>query len=103
MMNNIFVIILRYIMPLEHIDAHRADHLKFLDQQYESDIFIASGRQEPCSGGVILARADNRAALENILSQDPYFVHRLAEYQIYEFTPTKYNNAFEHVLRDTLE
>lgn len=97
-MKNIFVVILRYIVPIEEIDLHRPAHLAFLDNLYAQGVFITSGTQQPRSGGIMIAKADNRAALKQLLNDDPFFQHNLAEYQIFEFTPTRYSEQFKTIL-----
>ncbi|MGE4350260.1 MAG: YciI family protein [Candidatus Berkiella sp.] len=97
-MKNIFVVILRYIVPIESIDAHRPAHLSFLDDLYAKNVFITSGTQNPRSGGIMLAKAESRAALKAILAEDPFNIHHLAEYQIIEFTPTRYSEKFKAIL-----
>lgn len=97
-MKNIFVVILRYIVPIETIDLHRQAHLSFLDNLYTLGIFITSGTQQPRSGGIMLAKSDSRAALKDILKDDPFYQHNLAEYQIFEFTPTRYSDQFKAIL-----
>ena len=97
-MQNLFVVILRYLVPSEAVEPHRKSHIEFLNQYYDSGLFVASGRQVPGNGGIILAKSDNRKALEEILQQDPFSIHRLAEYQIFEFTPSRHSEAFKAVL-----
>ena len=46
-------------------------------------------------GGIILARAPSRRALERILSEDPFALADLARYEITEFTPTMTAAAFD--------
>ncbi len=96
----LFVVILNYIVPLEKIDAHREQHLQFLDHYYAEGVFIASGAQVPRVGGVILAKASSKEDLEKILSNDPFFVNKLAEYKIYEFVATKHSESFFKVLAE---
>jgi uncharacterized protein YciI len=88
-MKNLFVILLKYIAPLDVIDSYRADHLKFLDRYYEKGVFIISGPQNPRTGGVIFARCSDKASLEKICSEDPFALRKLATYEIIEFNPTK--------------
>lgn len=83
-----FVVIVHYIQPLSEIDARLEEHVAYLKRQYQAGVFVASGRQVPRSGGVILARAANRQALRAVLEQDPFSQHGLAEYQVIEFTPS---------------
>ena len=95
MPSKIFVVILRYLVPPEIIDEKRPAHVIFLDRYYQEGVFFASGAQTPRTGGVILARAQNRESLLHILHQDPFHQEGCAEYQIFEFTPTKYSETFK--------
>lgn len=83
-----FVIVLTYMEPLDVVDRYLAAHVEYLKKQYETGIFIASGRRIPRTGGVILARAESRQALQEILGQDPFCVHGVAEYEVVEFSPS---------------
>lgn len=83
-----FVIVLKYIEPLEVVDRHLAAHVEYLKKQYETGVFIASGRRIPRTGGVILARAGSCNELQEILRLDPFFVHGVAEYEVIEFSPS---------------
>jgi uncharacterized protein YciI len=84
-----FLVLVNYVKPISEIDAHLADHVRFLDAGYAEGLFLASGPQIPRTGGVILARAASRAALEAALAKDPFAVHNLARYDIVEFVPVK--------------
>lgn len=83
-----FVVLLTYTAPLGQVDVHLAAHREFLASNYAAGVFLLSGRKEPRDGGVILAQAESRQALEAVLAQDPFRVHGVASYQIVEFTPT---------------
>lgn len=76
------------------MDAYIPEHIAFLDKYYDLGHFIVSGRKEPRTGGIILAKAETREALERILSEDPFAKANLAEYEIIEFLPTKMAEAF---------
>lgn len=86
-----FVIILSYIKPIEVIDALRPKHLEFLDTYFKKNVFIASGRQTPLKGGVILANAKSRSEIEQIITEDPFYTEQVATFEIIEFTPSKVN------------
>lgn len=83
-----FVVLVTYKQPLDVVDAHLAAHVEFLKRQYGEGCFIASGRRVPRTGGVILARATSREALQDVLRQDPFLVNGVADYEVIEFTPT---------------
>ena len=94
-----FVVILRYIAPLETIDAFRQDHVAFLDRFYGAGVFLMSGAQVPRQGGVILARCESKEKLEEILEEDPFLIHDLATYEVIAFTPTKWHEVVGGVFR----
>jgi uncharacterized protein YciI len=80
-----FVIELSYKVDLARIDAHMAAHVVFLKKYYASGNFLLSGRKIPRDGGIILAVAGNRAQIETIIEEDPFFQHGLADFRIIEF------------------
>lgn len=93
-----FVTILRYLKPLSEIDVFVEEHGQFLQRHYDAGDFIVSGVQVPRNGGVILVRAENRDAVLDIMSEDPFFKNKLAEYQVIEFSPSRYAKGFEQWL-----
>ncbi|MDO4643442.1 MAG: YciI family protein [Cardiobacteriaceae bacterium] len=84
-----FVIDIRYTAGLDEIERHLAGHREYLDHYYAEGIFLLSGRKEPRSGGVIIAHATNRAEIEKIVSEDPFYQAKIGEYSITEFIPSK--------------
>lgn len=83
-----FIISLTYTQSLESIDQHLEAHVAFLKEQYAKGLFIASGRKVPRSGGVILAVSDSKEMIEQTITQDPFYIHALADYEITEFVPS---------------
>ena len=85
-----FIAILTYKKPLEEVDRFLQAHRDYLAEHYAAGDFIASGPQNPRIGGVIMIKADNRVAVDTIISQDPFNINGIADYQIVEFTPTMF-------------
>lgn len=83
-----FIAILTYKKPLCEVDKFLQAHRDYLARHYAAGDFIASGPQSPRVGGVILIKAADSVAVNTILSQDPFHIHQIAEYQVVEFTPT---------------
>ncbi|MEZ3577147.1 MAG: YciI family protein [Muribaculaceae bacterium] len=83
-----FIAILTYKKPLEEVDRFLQAHREYLAVHYAAGDFIASGPQTPRIGGVIMIKAENRAAVDAIIAQDPFNINGIADYQIVEFTPT---------------
>ena len=59
-----FVLLLTYVKPLAEVDALMREHVAWLDEHYASGRFVVSGRRIPRTGGVIVARGDDRAEME---------------------------------------
>lgn len=85
-----FIAILSYKKPLEDVDRFLQAHREYLAKHYAAGDFIASGPQTPRTGGVIIIKAENRAAVDSIIAQDPFNINGIADYQIVEFTPTMF-------------
>ncbi len=84
-----FIITLRYKVSLEKITQHREQHLTYLDLFYKSGHLIMSGRQNPPTGGVIIANFDSINEVDDFVVNDPFCIQGLAEYDIINFMPTK--------------
>lgn len=85
-----FIAILAYKKPLSVVDKYLQAHRDYLAEHYAAGDFIASGPQNPRIGGVIMIKATNRDAVNAIISQDPFNLNGIADYQIVEFTPTMF-------------
>jgi len=93
-----FIVSLTYICDLSEIDRFLEEHISYLKKHYELGNFIASGRKNPRTGGVILAQVNSKASLSKILGEDPFHRERLAEYNIQEFIPTMAAKGLESLL-----
>lgn len=98
-----FIISLHYIVPLEQLDEHMAEHVKFLNTYYKQNIFLTSGRKVPRTGGIILARAASKEVLETIMSEDPFCKHGLAEVTVTEFLNSQMHPAFKKMMKDNFK
>ena len=81
-----FVIELVYEKEVEEIDKHLAVHIKFLEENHEKGIFIASGPKVPRTGGIILADLDSRENLEKLMKEDPFVKNEVCSCIITEFS-----------------
>jgi uncharacterized protein YciI len=75
------------VAELSDVDRHVDAHLAFIRRNYDAGHFLISGRKEPRTGGVIIARGD-RNEIEAVLDADPFKQSGVAEYTITEFLPT---------------
>jgi uncharacterized protein YciI len=88
---SLFVISLRYLVSLKKIDEAMQKHVVFLDKYFAAGVFLVAGRQVPRTGGVIIARAKDRTAVERIMQVDPFIKSKLATVDIVEFKASKTN------------
>jgi uncharacterized protein YciI len=80
-----FVLLLTYTKPLEEVDALMRDHMKWVNEQYAAGRFVVSGRQVPRTGGVILARGDDRDEIDAIAAADPFVKSGVATVDVIQF------------------
>lgn len=98
-----FIISLHYTAPLEQLDAHMAAHVTFLNRYYQQHIFLTSGRKVPRTGGIILARAESKEQLEQIMTEDPFCKNGLAEVTITEFLNSQMHPAFKKMMKENFD
>ena len=90
-----FVAVLTYVRPLKEIDALMHEHVAFLEKQYDAGLLIASGRQVPRTGGVILIRSADLERVRAVLSEDPFVVAGAATFELIEFKPSRMHKDFK--------
>lgn len=88
-----FMIEVSYRVPLERVlesaPAHRAHIRSGIDQ----GLILCAGPQVPRTGGLIVARADSQATLEDFFAVDPYVREGLADYRYLRFEPLYHDAA----------
>ncbi|MDF2859718.1 MAG: cyclohydrolase [Neobacillus sp.] len=90
--------ILTYVKPIQEVEKYLQQHNSYLDNYYNEKKFIASGRRNPRTGGVILMDATLEEAQE-IAKHDPFLIHEVAEYSFIEFLPSKCAPEFANLLK----
>lgn len=94
-----FIIDLTYIVSLEKLDLHMRDHVKYLQKYYKKNVFVASGRKVPRTGGIILALANSKDEVDGIIHEDPFYIHRLAEFEVTEFLTSQHHPDLRSLLK----
>jgi len=92
--HNIFVVDLHYLVPFAQIEPLIDAHMGFLENHYAQGHFLASGRKEPRTGGVILAIATKKSDVETWIKDDPFHQAEVASYTITEFVPGMLADCF---------
>lgn len=65
---------------------HRAWFMKHFQ---EGNFLIVGPYKDWAASGIMLAQAESREALEEILKEDVYYADKLALYNVHEFIPAK--------------
>lgn len=84
------VAVIRYRRPLDEVLVHQEEHRAYLRGLHERGILLASGPQEPRSGGVLLLRVsddEGLAALDAVRDGDPYTRAGVAQYELIPWQP----------------
>jgi|SRR6185295_16306439 len=94
-----FIVLVNYKKPLEIVDQYLAAHRNFLEEGYSKNYFLVSGPRNPRDGGVIISLLDNRDQLNEIIKQDPFYINSIADFNIIEFLPVKFNSALSQFFK----
>lgn len=94
-----FIVQLTYITPISEVDKYLQAHRSFLDYHYKQGLLIASGPMKPRTGGIIIAATNDRAFLESVFKEDPYYLAEIAEYQFIEFTPVMHRDELKDLIQ----
>lgn len=86
-----FILKVNYKKPLADVERHLAAHRQYLDKLYSAGMLVASGPQEPRTGGVILCNAKSLAQAEEVYRNDPFYINGIADYELTHFHVTKHN------------
>lgn len=91
------LILLDYVAPLDAVDAQMKAHVGWLDEGFAAGVFVVAGRQDPRTGGVILARG-KRAEAEALAASDPFVTSGVAEARVIAFNASLADPAFSALL-----
>ena len=94
-----YIIDLNYIVPLDQLDAHMTDHVKYLHKYYKQNKFVASCRKVPRTGGIILCLAASKEEVDQIISEDPFYVYKLADFNVTEFQTSQMHPKLKPLLK----
>lgn len=97
-MKQVFVCLVHYLKPLEEVSARLEEHRAYLRQGYERGILLASGPRTPKDGGIIIGLFESKAQAVAFSESDPYTLHNLARYEIYEFEPVLHHEILKGLL-----
>jgi uncharacterized protein YciI len=93
-----FVLLARYTRPAEEVDRNLEAHKAWIVRQFEEGRFVATAREVPLIGGLILANATDADELRKVIADDPFVTSGCAEYEIREFAPVRVAEGLETLL-----
>ena len=96
-----FIIQLTYKTPINEVDKYMQAHREFLAYYYKQGLLLASGPLKPRTGGIIIATTNDKAYLEEVFKQDPYYLAEIADYEFIEFTPVLHSDELKERLLKT--
>jgi uncharacterized protein YciI len=80
-----------HLVPFEELAELLPEHRAFLQKGYDAGFFLCSGPQIPARGGFLLARAESRAKLDEILADEPFTKAKKMRFsRITEFNPVQH-------------
>ena len=86
-----FVLLLKYKVPIEQVESVTPAHREFLEQGYRAEKLIVSGPRVPRTGGIIVARVKTREEVAALIQEDPFFKEGIADYEVVEFQAVKFH------------
>jgi uncharacterized protein YciI len=84
-----YLMISKYLAPLEQLDEARPEHARYLDGLEKAGYVVTAGRQEPPVGGVIVFDVDTEEEARTLIADDPYVKRGLAVYEPYGWAPSR--------------
>jgi uncharacterized protein YciI len=94
----VFLLLLTYVKPLAEVDALMRKHVGWLDEHYAAGRFLVSGRRIPRTGGVIVARGEDRAEIEALAATDPFVRGGVATCEVIEFRASQKAPGLDRLL-----
>jgi uncharacterized protein YciI len=78
------LILVEYGPSIEAVDAQLKDHVAWLEKGFAEGVFLVAGRQDPRTGGVIVARG-RKAEAEALAATDPFVISGVATARVIQF------------------
>jgi uncharacterized protein YciI len=95
----VFVLLARYKVPAEEIDAMLDEHKAWISRHQEAGRILMTARQVPLTGGLILAQGASADEMREMIAEDPFHASGAAEYEVLEFQPARVTEGMEELLR----
>ncbi|MBR7958091.1 hypothetical protein KDW78_29825 [Burkholderia cenocepacia] len=90
----LFAIKLDYIRPTQEVHAHLESHKAWLVKHVQAGSILFAGPLQGEAAGFLLAYADHRRDIEQMIAEDPFDMLGLATFDIQCCEPALRANAF---------
>jgi uncharacterized protein YciI len=86
-----------HLVPFEQRDPKLiAAHRDFLQKGYDAGHFLVSGPSIPPTGGILIARAESREDLNQLLADEPFCKAKVMRFsKIIEFNPVQHQSILK--------
>ncbi|MCF6765623.1 YciI family protein [Thiotrichales bacterium 19S3-7] len=74
------------------LNEHRAYLRSFLTN---NGLLLAAGPKTPRTGGILIAKGE-RSEIDQMIQNDPYHIHQVAEYKVTAFDPLTRQEFLSH-------
>jgi uncharacterized protein YciI len=93
-----YILFINFTKSLQDAQPVFPAHLGFIDAHIKTGKFILSGGLTGKPAGVVLANINNGDELKALLAEDPFVLEQVAEYEIIEFTPSRYHESLASLI-----
>lgn len=90
----LFAITLRYVRPKNEVEAHLDTHRQWLAAEIKAGRVLVAAPLSSGDGGFLLAVADVRDDIDEMLARDSFHVHGVASFEVAAFEPALRSAAF---------
>lgn len=91
-----YIVYLKYTRPVEEVEAVLDAHVIWLNKYFDAGVFIAAGRKDPRTGGMVMVKDIDRERLNVLLSEDPF--QAVAEYEVTKVNVTRSTDEFNALI-----
>ncbi len=82
----------KHLAPFEEFKHMEPEHHAFLQRGYDDGYFLFSGPWVPPHGGLLVARAESREALDLFLAEEPFVkAGKMRFVRVEEFYPAQFH------------
>lgn len=90
----LYLVKITYGVAIEQLHVHLEAHRAWLAGIARAGALLVAGPLEDGRGGVVVAHCDTRAELDDLLAQDAYHIHQVADYEVTSFHAALHVQAF---------